>query len=170
MSFAGGYVRYERKEEVQNDTKDFGSSSWKEIVIILFCLTLLLVFSCPTFSVSIYSSLWTLTSQPKPEQKSSLLFSSTFRPIGCASCSCCCPYSPVLSTPKALGLLRTLCSSAVPLEQYRDYCCRRVHSTSGADHKTVCACCMNSLKMACGYKSMFERITQIPRFRETGKN
>lgn len=130
-------VRCERKEGVRNDAKVFGLSSCKEIVIILSCLTLLLFFSCPNFSVSIYSRLSTLFLQPQPEEQGSVLYFSTFLQIGCACCHCCWPYSPILPSPEAFRLLCTV-SCATEVAWGGRGTCRGCCSACAAE-KYVCA-------------------------------
>lgn len=49
--------------------RGFWLEHWEEIIIILFCPNSLPFFSCPTFSVSIYSSLLTLILQPELQKK-----------------------------------------------------------------------------------------------------
>lgn len=97
--------------------------------------TLLLFFSCPTFSVSIYSRLLTLISPPEPEEKSSALCFPTFLPAGDAGCCCCGPHSPSFLPQRLFSARCRVCSYQLPLQG----CPRESCSTLGAVSKYICA-------------------------------
>lgn len=158
----------ERKESGMTPRFLAWAVSCKEIVVILSCLTLLLFFSCPNFSVSIYSRLSTLFLQPQPKEQSSVLYFSTFLQIGCACCHCRWPYSPILPSPETFRLLCTVSSATgaavgreVDLQGMLQHVC----------WWQVCLCFLAwtiySLNDSLWVNICVTRITQILKLRET---